>query len=150
VIAAPPAVPVAQVKRDDDAPKPQPEEKPLPLTLLRQEQPREDILGPGDLLAVYAEGLIGDRSVAPPVVPVQQAAGAKSIPPTIGYPVPVQESGLLFVPLIEPIDAPGKTIDQVRAEIQKRYIERRLVPEGQTPRVFVSLVKSRTYHVTVL
>jgi RNA polymerase sigma factor (sigma-70 family) len=150
VIAEPPAVPVAQAKPDENAAKPQPEDRPIPLTLLRQEQPKEYVLGPGDLLAIYVEGLIGERTVVPPVVQVQQTPGGKVIPPMIGYPIPVQESGLLFVPLIEPIDAAGKTIGQVQREITTRYIDRRLVPEGQAPRTFVSLVKARTYRITVV
>jgi protein involved in polysaccharide export with SLBB domain len=133
--------------------RPREAEKPIPLTLLRQEQPKEYKLGPGDLLAIYAEGLIGDRTIVPPIIQVPPAPGARVIPPTIGYPIPIQENGLLFVPLIDPIDVReelGRTLGDIQEEISKKYIERRLVPEGQRPRVFVGLVKPRTYHVNVI
>src|SRR5262245_23048395 len=51
----------------DWLPRPREEEKPIPLTLLRQKQPDAYRLDAGDVLGVYIEKVLGDRAVPPPV-----------------------------------------------------------------------------------
>jgi len=66
------------------------EERPIPLTLLRQKPPENYLLDAGDLLAVYVEGVIGERNRCPrrfqSTSPRRQA-----YPPAVGYPIRVSE-----------------------------------------------------------
>src|SRR5262249_18849004 len=41
-------------------------ERPIPLTALRQKPPEAHLVGPGDVLGVYVEGVLGDKATPPP------------------------------------------------------------------------------------
>src|SRR5262245_48350134 len=68
--------------------RPREEEKTIPLTLLRQKPPDAYLLGPGDVLGVYVEGVLGDRNQPPPV---RLAETQSNILPAFGYPIPISE-----------------------------------------------------------
>src|SRR5207248_1926436 len=82
--------------------------KPLPLTLLRQNKPDVYRLDRGDVLGVYIENLLGDKSAVPPV----RIPETGNVPPSLGYPVPVQENGTIVVPFADPIRVAGLSIDE--------------------------------------
>src|SRR5947207_8506001 len=43
-------------------------EKTIPLTLLRQEPPKNYLLDAGDILGVFVEGVLGERGQTPPLI----------------------------------------------------------------------------------
>ncbi len=71
------------------------------------------------------------------------------MPPSIGFPIAVQDDGTLSLPLIEPLDVDGLTLDQVRDAIRDAYIDEDILrPEKARP--IVTIIKERTYEVIVI
>ncbi|MBI1310288.1 hypothetical protein GC176_03195 [bacterium] len=117
----------------------------IDLSLLRRTEPAQHIVDSGDVLAVYIENVLGRREQPP----INQALD-DSRPPTLGYPVMVQDDGSLSLPLIPPIMARGKTIPQLQQELVSAYtIQRRLLPPGQE-RILVTLHRPRTHRILVV
>ena len=117
----------------------------IDLSLLRRSEPAQHIVDSGDVLAVYVENILGQREQPP----INQALD-NSRPPTLGYPVMVQDDGTLSLPLIAPILARGKTVPQIQQELVYAYtIHRRLLPPGQE-RILVTLHRERTHRVLVV
>ena len=117
----------------------------IDLSLLRRTEPAQHVVDSGDVLAVYVENVLGQREQPP----INQALD-QSRPPTLGYPVMVQDDGTLSLPLIPPIMARGKTIPQIQQELVYGYtIQRRLLPPGQE-RILVTLHRERTHRVLVV
>src|SRR6185369_15842963 len=83
--------------------RPREEEKTIPLTLLRQKQQDSYLLDKGDVLGIYIEGVLGDKTQIPPIIPRDPTGLDQSLPPAIGFPIPVQDDGTLTLPLIDPI-----------------------------------------------
>src|SRR5947209_10521819 len=79
--------------------RPREEEKTIPLTLLRQKQPEVYLVEPGDVLGIFIEGVLGEKD-KPPLVSVPQATllGQTAPPPSVGYPILVQEDGTISLP----------------------------------------------------
>ena len=103
-------------------------EKTIPLTLLRQDVPKNYLLDAGDILGVFVEGVLGERGQPPPVINFQQLSpGGTPPPPAIGFPIPVQENGMVSLPLLDPIPVTGKSMADVQNLVAKEYIDRRLV-----------------------
>ena len=84
---------------------------------------------------------------SPPPVNFPDAESA--LPPSIGYPIPVQEDGSLSLPLIEPLYVDGLTIDQVRDAIRDEYIKQDILRSDKA-RPIVTLIAERTYNVIVI
>jgi protein involved in polysaccharide export with SLBB domain len=123
-------------------------ERPLPLALLRQNPPDAYRLDAGDVLGVFVEGILGDRSSAPPltILPVEPP-NLPSRVPMVGFPIWVQENGTIALPLLEPIDVRGKTATEVQKMTSRAYMETKLIAPGS--RVLVSLARPRSYRVSV-
>jgi protein involved in polysaccharide export with SLBB domain len=122
------------------------EEKTIPLPLLRQKRPDVYRLGPGDVLGVYIEGVLGDRTQPPPVRFSEQG----NLPPATGFPIPVQEDGTLSLPLIPPIKVEGMTLAELREALRKAYEVDRKIIKPEAERFIVSLIRPRQYHVLVV
>jgi len=119
----------------------------IDLSMLKQRPVSEHIVDSGDSLAIYIEGVLGQRE-QPPIN--NQMSFDLSRPPTLGYPLTVRDDGTLSLPLISPIVVRGKTIPQVEDALRYAYtIERRLLQPGRD-RILVSLHQPRTYHVLVV
>lgn len=117
----------------------------IDLSLLRTTEPAEHRVDSGDVLAVYIENVLGRRE-QPPI----NHAYDDSRPPTLGYPLTVQEDGTLSLPLIPRIVVRGKTIPQIQTEIRYAYtIQRRLLPRGQD-RILISLHRPRQHRILVV
>ncbi len=126
-------------------------QKTIPLTLLRQKQPDPKegyLLDAGDILGVFIEGVLGDRNTLPPIIQIPLSLSGTPPPPSVGFPIPVQEDGTLVLPLISPIEVRNKSILQVQAAITKAYTDSGVIAQGA--RILVSLAKQRQYHVTVI
>lgn len=115
----------------------------IPLTALRQPAPAAYLLDKGDVLGIYIEGILGDKTQPPPV----RFAELPNVPPSIGFPIPVREDGTVPLPLVDPIDVRGMTVAQAEAAIRKAFIPKLLQPDKH---LFVSLIRPRTYHVQVV
>ncbi len=124
---------------------------PIDISLLTVEPPRDYQISGGDILGVYVEGVLPfNPPNAPPEPPPVNFPDAEStLPPSIGYPIAVQDDGTLSLPLIEPLDVDGLTLEQVRDAIRDAYIDNDILrPEKARP--IVTLIKERTYDIIVV
>lgn len=112
---------------------------------LRQSPPQEYILGRGDTLGIYIQGITGDEDVPPPVHfpedPGQQ--------PALGYPVPIRDDGYISLPLIKPIRIAGMTLADAEKEIVDAYSQEEILLEG-SEKIIVTLMQRRTYNILVI
>jgi hypothetical protein len=130
--------------------------KPVNLADLTPRPPDAYRIGPGDVLGVFVEGILGKVGEAPPVRIPEQG----TVPPGIGFPLPVREDGTLPLPLLKTgLVVSGLTLAEVERRIVAAYTGTKLPTDpGQPPRilnpetakVIVTLLRPRTYHVLVL
>ena len=124
---------------------------PVDISLLSIEPPRDYQLSGGDILGVYVEGVLpfNPPNQPPEPPPVNFPNDESTLPPSIGYPIAVQDDGTLALPLIEPLDVEGLTLEQVRDAIRDKYIDEDILrPEKARP--IVTIIKERTYDVIVV
>ncbi|OUT54520.1 MAG: sugar ABC transporter substrate-binding protein [Rhodopirellula sp. TMED11] len=121
------------------------------LSELTLEPPREYLVGPGDILGVYIEDVLpySGPNAAPSPPPVNFPDATSTLPPSIGYPIAVQEDGSLSLPLIEPINVAGLTLDQVRDAIRDAYLDNQIL-QPHKARPIVTIIKERTVDVIVV
>ncbi len=131
--------------------KPRGDRQPIDFSKLRQDPPPVYQLAPRDILGIYIEGVLGKSDEAPPVyMPQRWDDQGESIPPALGFPVPVREDGTISLPLIRPIFVNGLTVAQVEDEIRKAYtVDQRILQPGRD-RIIVTLMRKRTYNVLVV
>ncbi len=121
---------------------------------LAQRPPRQYLLDGGDILGVYIEGVLPftppDQPPEPP--PVNFPEQESTLPPSLGYPTAVQEDGTIALPLVRPINVRGMTVEQVREVIRNEYLRAQILQEeeGQVLTPIVTLIRERTYDVTVV
>lgn len=126
--------------------RPVEEAQTIPLTLLRQEPPEVYKLGPGDVLGVWIEGILGERKQAPPVHFDQQGTQ----PPALGFPIVIREDGTAPLPLIAPVPLQGLTLEEAERAIRKAYtIPKEILKPGEES-ILVTLIRPRQYHVLVI
>jgi hypothetical protein len=120
---------------------------PIDIARLRQEPPREYLLDSGDILGIYIEGVLGEVDAVPPFhMPDKES----NLPPAIGFPVPVREDSTLPLPLVPPLRVRGLTLTQVENVIRRAYtVDQQILRPGKD-RIFVSLIKERTYKIVVM
>jgi hypothetical protein len=118
----------------------------IPLSLLRQGPPDVYRLGPGDVLGVYVEGVLGDRTQPPPVRLVEQS----SLPPAMGFPIPVRENGTISLPLVPPVLVQGLSLTEAEGAIKRAFTSTKEVLKPGRERIIVTLLQPRTYHVLVV
>jgi protein involved in polysaccharide export with SLBB domain len=122
--------------------------QPIPLNMLRQKQPDAYRLGPGDILGVFIEGVLGDPNLPVPVgIPTTPNA-----PPSLGYPLPVRDDGTLPLPLIGPLKVEGMTLTEAQAAVVRAYtagVGKQILKAGRE-RIIVTLQRPRQYHVLVV
>lgn len=116
------------------------------LSLLRQTPPEQYLLGSGDVLGVYIEGVLGRREEVPPVYFPENGV----VPPSLGYPIPVRDDGTLSLPMIEPINVRGMTLSQAEETIREAYTCKKSILQPGRERILVSLQKPRSYRVLVI
>lgn len=124
---------------------------PVDVSILSLEPPRDYQIGGGDILGVYLEGVLPfnapNEPPAPP--PVNFPDSESTLPPSIGFPIAVQDDGTLSLPLLEPLDVEGLTLDQVRDAIRDSYVAADLLP-SEKARPIVTIIRERTYNVIVV
>ncbi|TWU55447.1 polysaccharide biosynthesis/export family protein [Rubripirellula reticaptiva] len=124
---------------------------PVDIALLSIEPPRDYQISGGDILGVYVEGVLpfNPPNQPPEPPPVNFPDAESTLPPSIGYPIAVQDDGTLSLPLIEPLDVEGLTLEQVRDAIRDKYIDEDILrPEKARP--IVTIIKERTYDIIVV
>ena len=112
---------------------------------LRQSPPQQYILGRGDTLGIYIQGITGDKDVPPPVH-FPEAAGQQ---PALGYPVPIRDDGYISLPLVKPIRIEGMTLADAERAIVRAYSEEEILLKG-SEKIIVTLMKRRTYNILVI
>jgi protein involved in polysaccharide export with SLBB domain len=118
----------------------------LPVSALRQAPPVEYLLGAGDVLGIWIEGILGEKGQAPPV---QHSEGSK-LAPAIGFPIPIRSNGTIALPFVDPIKLQGKTLEQAEEAIRKSYtVDKKIIQPGRE-RIYVTLQKPRQYHILVI
>ena len=117
----------------------------ITISRLRQNPPKVYQLGSGDILGIYIEYVLGEEGESPPVHFPEQG----DQPPAIGYPVPVREDGTLSLPLIQPVQVGGLTIEQATETIRAAYINAQVLQSGRD-KVIVTLMRRREYRVLVI
>jgi protein involved in polysaccharide export with SLBB domain len=130
----------------DFLPLPKEEEKTIPLTLLRQKPPDVYRLAAGDVLGVYIEGVLGDKTQPPPV----RFTDTGNVPPAFGFPLPVREDGTVPVPLVKPVLVKDLTLPEAQEAIRKAYVEDKQILRVDRDRIIVTLMRPRQYHVLVV
>lgn len=118
----------------------------ISLQRLRQDPPSVYQLGPGDILGIYIENVIGSSEELPPV----NYPDDSSLPPSIGFPVPVREDGTIAVPLVPPIEVHGMTLVQATAQIRESYTKTKEILKEGEDRIIVTLMRRRTIRVFVI
>lgn len=127
---------------------------PIDLARLGQEPPRQYTLDDGDILGIYIEGILPftppDQPPQPP--PVNFPEKDSLLPPSLGYPIAVQEDGTISLPLIKPINVRGMSVEQVRELIRKAYLDAGILKEDNsrvlTP--IVTMLQERTTNIVVI
>ncbi|QEG38621.1 polysaccharide biosynthesis/export family protein [Roseimaritima ulvae] len=124
---------------------------PIDVSLLALEPPRSYQLDAGDILGIYVEGVLpfNPPDAAPQPPPIHFPDAGSTLPPSVGYPIAVAEDGTLSLPLLSPIDVRGLTLEQVREQIRRAYIDERILLEEKA-RPVVTLIKERTYNIIVV
>jgi protein involved in polysaccharide export with SLBB domain len=122
------------------------DERTIPLPLLRQSPPDAYRLAAGDVLGVWIEGVLGEKTQPPPLHLPEQGG----TPPAFGYPLPVRQDGTVPLPLIDPVKVEGLTVTEAQDEIIKAYTVTRKILQAGRERVIVTLMRPRTYHVLVV
>jgi hypothetical protein len=118
----------------------------IPLALLRQAPPDAHKVGPGDILGIWIEGILGERGQAPPVRVSEFASNA----PSVGIPFTVRSDGTISLPLIPPLKVDGMTLEQVEDEIRKAYtVAKKIIQPGRAS-IIVSLQRPRQFHILVI
>jgi protein involved in polysaccharide export with SLBB domain len=120
--------------------------KPIPLDLLRQKPNKNYTLDQGDILGLYIDKILGEQGQALPFrMPEQQG-----LPPAIGFPIPVQEGGVIILPNIDPIEVKGKTLREVQELIKEAYTVKKQIIQPDKFRMVATLMQPRTYQILVV
>lgn len=128
-----------QTERKDDL-------QDLTLARLRQDPPPVYQLGPGDVLGMYIENVIGTEEELPPVHYPEDA----SAPPAVGVPVPIREDGTIMLPIVAPINVEGLSLVQATNVIRRAYtVDEQILREGND-QILCSLIRKRKTRVIVV
>jgi protein involved in polysaccharide export with SLBB domain len=126
------------------------EEQTISLSLLGQPPPDTYRLGPGDVLGVFIDGILGDRNLPVPlnIAPPVQLRDQRRLEPSLGYPVEVQADGTVSLPRVVPLRVVGLSVAEARDLIRDVYVKRGLV-KPELDRVLVTLLQQRQVQVLV-
>jgi protein involved in polysaccharide export with SLBB domain len=119
--------------------------QPIPPSALRSINSEANVLGPGDILGVFIDGVLGEANQTPPVS-IPDSIDAK---PSLGFPVPVRQNGTVSLPLVGDIEVAGLTIEQAESKIVQVFTDRQILREGRQ-RVIVTWMRPRDVRVYVV
>lgn len=141
-----PAVPVRRVPAELLKAETRTDLQELTLTRLRQDPPPVYLIGPGDVLGVYIENVLGQPDEAPAV----HFPETDDRPPAVGFPIVVREDGSIALPLVPALQVEGLSLTETEGVIRRAYTaDRSILREGQD-RILVTLMRRRTHRVLVV
>ncbi len=114
---------------------------------LRQDQPENYILGPGDVLGLNIRKRLDDEDTAPPMVHYSEDG---SLPPAVGTPTPVREDGTISVPLVPAINVEGLTVAEAEAKLQQAYLGGPAPKFLEGDQVGLTMIRKRMVRVLVI
>ncbi len=101
-------------------------------------------LGPGDLMAVIAHGVVGKFGQAP----VHFPSAGQDFEPVMGFPYSVQDDGCLHLPLIEAVAVRGMTVAEAQRAVSVAYVEAKV--QTRANMVALALMRKRQVHAVVI
>ena len=125
--------------------RPKSEMQQISISRLRQEPPAVYLLGPGDVLGIYIENVLGVEGESPPVHFPEFGNQA----PALGYPVPIREDGTIALPYLAPIPVSGQSLAVATDSIKDAYSKGEVIKEGRE-NIIVTLMRRRQYRVQVI
>ncbi|MBL8818303.1 MAG: polysaccharide biosynthesis/export family protein [Planctomyces sp.] len=140
------AVPAARVPRDLLTADLKDDFEDISLLRLRQDPPTDYLLGPGDVLGIYIKGVLGDKDELPPVHYPEDS----SMPPAVGYPVPIREDGTLALPYIDPLKVEGMSLVDATTQIRNAYTLQADIVKSDRDQIIVTMIRKRTVRVLVI
>jgi len=122
----------------------------IPLNALKQPPSDTYRLDSGDVLGVFIDGYLGDKNVVVPVnlAPLVNIPDQNRIPPSTGYPVPVQEDGRIALPAVPKLLVKGLTLGEARDAIVNLYNQKDNI-KVVNDRISVTLMHPRQTQVLV-
>lgn len=123
----------------------------IPLNLLRQPEPDVYRLDHGDVLGIYIDGIVGERTQPPPlqVAPLVESREVRRLPPASGYPFPVNLDGTISLPFLPRLEVRGLTLSDAREAIRTAYVKKDLI-KADNDRISVTLLHQRRTQVMVM
>ncbi len=125
----------------------------IDLGLLQRSQVDQYRIEAGDVLAIYAPGLLGlvdtqpdtPRGENPPINLPQNTVDR----PSLGFPVTVRDDNTIQIPQLPAIDVYGLTEREVEDRLRQAVQQTGLLARDTQPRIVVSIMRPRTYRVLV-
>lgn len=131
---------------------------PINLVHLRQEPAPEYLIGGGDSLGIYVQGVIPPQieNETIPTITTQGTLTNNYYPPSghvrtpnIGVPLQVGVNGVLPLPLVGGVNLNGLTMEQAAETIRKAYLEKNVLQEGKD-RIIVTLMRPRVHRILII
>ncbi len=125
----------------------------IDLGLLQRSQTDQYRIEGGDVLAIYAPGLLGlvdtqpdtPRGENPPINLPQNTVDR----PSLGFPVTVRDDNTIQIPQLPAIDVYGLTEREIEDRLRQAVQQAGLLARDTEPRIVVSIMRPRTYRVLV-
>lgn len=125
----------------------------IDLSLLQRSQPDQYRIEAGDVLAVYAPGLLGLVNTQPDQPngdsPPINMPSNPSDKPSVGFPVPVRDDHTIQLPQLPAINVYGLTVRQTEERLRQAAISQGLLADDTPTRLVVDILRHRTYRVMV-
>jgi protein involved in polysaccharide export with SLBB domain len=121
----------------------------ISLTRLRQDPPDVYLLGPGDILGVWIDNVLGNPEELPPVHFPEQGDD----PPAVGVPVPVRDDGTINLPFVPDLFVEGTSLEEATRIIEREYFVNSQIlkkDEAVQSRIVVTLIKKRQHRILVV
>lgn len=126
----------------------------IDLSLLQRSQPEQYRIEAGDVLSVYAPGLLGIVNTDPNVQsgdnpPINLPQNQVDLP-SIGFPVTVRDDHTIQIPQLPALDVYGLTEREVEDRLKFSVQRTGLMAKGPDPRIVVSVMRPRTHRILVI
>ena len=126
----------------------------IDLSLLQRTPVDQYRIEAGDVLAVYAPGLLGTVTTDPALSsgdtpPINLPQNPADLP-SLGFPVTVRDDHTIQIPQLPPIDVYGLTEREVEFRLKSAVQQAGLLANTAQPRIVVSVMRPRTYRVLVV
>ena len=126
---------------------------PIDYTMLRQPATPSHLIGPGDVLGIHIQDVIGGSEEPTAVYfppPFANVSSGNPNPPAVGAPFRVGDDGRVVLPQVPPIRLIGLTLAQATDVVRRAYTVDHAILRPDRARVTVTLIRPRSYHVLVV